>query len=256
MGREAFDAEFGWYTERLADAIVDLAPSDPIPPACRGTGNPALLNYLADGIQAQPGMTVLDLGVGLGGPAAWLSRERRCRVTGVDVMQAGLRGLKRLFPSVDAVNGEMHSLPFRSASFDGAWCLGVIEMVDDKARAFDEAARVLKLGARLAVYDFVAVSDQEHVREFETEVKLVDLFEHSAFRVVSHGELPQLAEIPDGWARSVAEVKKEVATRYSSDMRFQDADKNLSQFIDLRTSGRIRECYFVLERSELEPTGE
>jgi ubiquinone/menaquinone biosynthesis C-methylase UbiE len=256
MRPEALDAEFGWYTERLAEAIVDLAPTDPIPPACRGTGNPALLSYLADGIQAKPGMTVLDLGVGLGGPAAWLSRERRCRVVGVDVMEPGLRGLKRLFPSVGGVTGEMHSLPFRPASFDAAWCLGVIEMVDNKARAFDEAARVLKLGGRLAIYDFVAVDDQEHVREFETEMKLVDLFERSAFRVVNHGELPHLAEIPEGWARSVLEVRNEVTKRHSGDARFQDADENLSHFIDLRTSGRIRECHFVLERSELEPTGE
>jgi SAM-dependent methyltransferase len=250
MSRDALDAEFGWYTERLAEAIVEVAPTDPVPPACRGTGNPALLSYLADLIQAGPEMSVLDLGAGLGGPAAWLSRERGCRVIGLDVMEAGPRGIKRLFPSLDAVIGSMQSLPFRSASFDGAWCLGVIEMVKEKARAFDEAARVLKPGARLAVYDFVAIDDQDHFPEFETEVTLIDLFEHSALHVVKHGDLPELAEAPDGWTNAVVDVRNEVARRHSSDARFLDADRNLSEFINLRSSGRIRECHFVLERSE------
>jgi ubiquinone/menaquinone biosynthesis C-methylase UbiE len=250
MGRDALDAEFGWYTERLAEAIVELDLSDPVPPACRGTGNPALLSYLADLMNADPEMSVLDLGVGLGGPAAWLSRERGCRVIGLDLMEAGPRGLRRLFPSVDPVIGAMHSLPFPSASFDGAWCLGVIEMVEDKARAFNEAARVLKPGARLAVYDFVAIDERDHFPEFETEGALIDLFEQSALRVVKHGELPELAEVPDGWTKAVVDVRNEVVRRHSTDARFLAADKNLSEFINLRSSGRIRECHFVLERSK------
>jgi hypothetical protein len=78
MGRACFEAEFGHYAGWVVDAIQRLESCDPVSAACQGTGNPFLLDHLAAGLVIEKGSLVLDVGVGLGGPGAWLVRERWC----------------------------------------------------------------------------------------------------------------------------------------------------------------------------------
>src|SRR5216117_2599784 len=103
MGRERLEAEFGRYATWVAEAVDGLDIADPIPAACRGTGDPLLLERLARSIAVRPGMRFLDVGCGLGGPAAWLNRACGCLVVGVDVMELAVHGLRRMFSDLPAV---------------------------------------------------------------------------------------------------------------------------------------------------------
>jgi ubiquinone/menaquinone biosynthesis C-methylase UbiE len=156
MGRARFEAEFGHYSAWLVDAIQELELPDRIPPACRGTGNPSLLEHLAASLQFDQGDVVLDVGVGLGGPGAWLVRNRSCTLVGIDVMMQSAIGATRLFEDIHVAVASTRAMPFRDRTFHAAWALGVIEMIADKARAFQEIMRVLVPGARVVLYDFVA----------------------------------------------------------------------------------------------------
>lgn len=105
------------------------------------------------------GMTVLDIGSGIGGPARFLAARFGCRVTGIDLTQdyvetaevltrwAGLSDRLRF------LQGSALALPFAAGSFDAAYLLHVGMNVPDKARLAAEAARVLKPGGRFALYD-------------------------------------------------------------------------------------------------------
>lgn len=117
--------------------------------------------HLADRMAPGPGMTFLDIGSGLGGPARFFARQYGCTVVGVDltpeyVAVAGM--LTRLVGLDDRVTfrvGSATGLPFDSGSFDAATLVHVAMNVPDKDRLYAEAARVLKPGAVFGVYEIM-----------------------------------------------------------------------------------------------------
>ncbi|HEV3349472.1 MAG TPA: methyltransferase domain-containing protein [Methylomirabilota bacterium] len=123
-----------------------------------------------------PGMAVLDVCAGLGGPARFLAHRFGARVTGVDLTHsrcaagARLTALVRLGPLVRHVRGDAQVLPFRTGAFDAAVSQEGLLHVPDKGAVLAECARVLKPGARLAFSDWVArprLGDNERRRLFE-----------------------------------------------------------------------------------------
>ncbi len=123
-----------------------------------------------------PGMAVLDVCAGLGGPARFLAYRFGARVTGVDLTHsrcasgARLTALVRLGPLVRHVRGDAQVLPFHSRAFDAAVSQEGLLHVPDKAAVLAECARVLKPGARLAFSDWIArprLADNERRRLFE-----------------------------------------------------------------------------------------
>jgi cyclopropane fatty-acyl-phospholipid synthase-like methyltransferase len=108
---------------------------------------------------------VLDVGCGSGGPALFLAREIGCRVTGVDVDEAGLRagetaarqsGLADIviFRKADVAQ----PLPFPDNEFDALVSMDALCHFPNRARLFIEWRRVLRPGGRLLVTDPVVVT--------------------------------------------------------------------------------------------------
>lgn len=122
---------------------------------------------LLSGLDVRPGMTVLDIGCGIGGPARAIARQTGARVTGVDLTPDFIdaaRALSRMSGMADKVTFEVGSataLPFGDAAFDLATLLHVGMNVPDKTALFAEAARVLGPGGTFAVYDVMRVGPGE-----------------------------------------------------------------------------------------------
>ena len=121
-------------------------------------GRPAI-RALAEALSLAPGQRVLDVGCGLGGTARYLASACGVVVEGIDLTpefvevgqalnrQLGLDG--RITLRV----GSALDLPFAGESFDAATLLHVGMNIADKPALFAGIARVLRPGARLAVYD-------------------------------------------------------------------------------------------------------
>jgi cyclopropane fatty-acyl-phospholipid synthase-like methyltransferase len=108
---------------------------------------------------------VLDVGCGSGGPALFLARERGCRVTGVDVNEAGIRAGVTLAQQA-GLEHKVHlrradvqePLPFSDQAFDAIVCMDAICHMPDRRRLFGEWRRVLRPGGRMLYTDPVVVT--------------------------------------------------------------------------------------------------
>jgi SAM-dependent methyltransferase len=253
MGRERLEAEFGVYARWLADAIATLIPKDPIPAACRGTGNPVLFEALADALLVTARTRFLDVGCGIGGPGAWLARERGCHLIGVDVMEDAAAGARRLFSSHVAV-GTCRQLPFRSGCFDAAWSLGVLETVKDKATALTEIRRVLAPSGRLGVFGFVAATEEPLepmlADYFETASVSIQSMSRAGFEVVTAEPCPDLARPPKEWGDLAAAARDSVRSDHRDHPMLEVVQEQLARFDRLRSTGQVEPWLFVLARRE------
>jgi ubiquinone/menaquinone biosynthesis C-methylase UbiE len=143
--------------ERLGYAPADL---DRVPP--EAIDSFAGVGYFFHLAALQPGEQVVDLGSGSGMDSfiAALKVQARGCVIGVDMTDAQLEKAQRLagergFANVSHRKAYIEDTGLDSGSFDCVISNGVINLSADKSRVFQEAARLLRVGGRLAIADIV-----------------------------------------------------------------------------------------------------
>jgi ubiquinone/menaquinone biosynthesis C-methylase UbiE len=110
---------------------------------------------------------VFDVGCGLGGPARQIAAHYGCHVSGVDLtrdyVDAGniLSGWLHLDDQVSLQHGDALALPFADGSFTAAYMVHVGMNIADKTALFGEVARVLRAGARFAIFDVMRTGEGE-----------------------------------------------------------------------------------------------
>lgn len=99
------------------------------------------------------GKWVLDAGCGAGRFLEVASRTKECESVGVDITEAVDAAQETLAgrPNVHLVQASIFKLPFPPGSFDGVYCLGVIQHTPDPAQAIRSLARIVRAGGRIAV---------------------------------------------------------------------------------------------------------
>ena len=136
------------------DALTldDLASFDQL-----HAGGRAATRALAEMANLRPGMQVLDIGSGVGGPARTLAAEYSCQVVGLDLTKTFCEAAEMLTRKVGLGNqvafkqGSALDLPFDDGSFDAVWTQNTIMNINDKAKVFAEAHRVLRPRGILAL---------------------------------------------------------------------------------------------------------
>ena len=120
---------------------------------------------LAARMELRPGMRVLDVGCGIGGPARYFAGEQGCQVSAIDLTEDFVNSAKaltrivKLEDKVEYRQGNALELPYEAGTFDRAYTIHVLMNVEDKAGVFREVRRVLKPDGCFAIFDIMRAGE-------------------------------------------------------------------------------------------------
>lgn len=151
-------------------------------------------HYLALRLGLEPGMRILDVGCGVGGPMREIARFSGATIEGVNNNDYQLEkvsshnekaGLGHL---CSAFKGDFMNLQVADQVYDGAYEIEATCHAPDKRACFEEIHRVLKPGAFFAGYEWCMTDDYDPSNATHQEIK----------REIETGDsLPDIATIPE-----------------------------------------------------------
>lgn len=149
-----------------------------------GTHN--LTAHLADCAELGADDHVLDIGCGVGAPAAYLDDQYGCRVTGISTSQVGIDAAQEhASDRVQFLVRDGEATGFAPDTFDRIYSMESAHLMHKK-RLFTECARVLKPGGRLAMCDVMMVGNE--AEEIASYVMMGHAPKSAAcFRAAVHG---------------------------------------------------------------------
>jgi ubiquinone/menaquinone biosynthesis C-methylase UbiE len=107
---------------------------------------------------------VLEIASGSGGPALYLAKKFKCRITGVDINEEGIKTANQ--QALDAKMSDVkfqladvnRRLPFDAETFDAVMCIDSVNHFSDRSAYLKEWHRVLKPGRRALFTDPVVIT--------------------------------------------------------------------------------------------------
>jgi SAM-dependent methyltransferase len=134
-------------------------------------------------------------------------------------------------------------LPFADASFDTAWCLGVLCTTSDKLPALRELRRVLSDGGRLGLLVFVADAPLPpplpEGNEFPSEAEMLSLLAEAGFGLSDSAEADH-SDSPPEWSERADAVDAEVERRHGGHPAFRQAQEQSRRVGRLLSDGALR----------------
>jgi SAM-dependent methyltransferase len=244
---DEFDTMAAW----TADAVGELGQSHAIPAACRGSGSPAALEWLAGKLRLRPGMRLLDCGAGVGGPAELAAQRFAVAPVLAEPMIHACRASARLFGRPVVVAGG-EALPFRTGVFDAVWSLGVLCTVADQAALLAELRRVARPAALVGMLVFLRtvprLPEQPEGNHFRTAEELEGLLAATGLGVVEQAELADFPAAEPDWQAAADRVDALIEHKHGKDDRWQTA-RNQEQIIgQLLSDGLVAGRLLVLDR--------
>jgi len=154
----------------------------------------AVSKELADSVDLT-GLSVLDVGSGLGGPSRLLADEYGCQATGIDLSAEyvrtaqGLSKMVNLNDKTTYVQGDATDLPFGNQTFGAVWTQHVQMNIPDKQKFYSEIDRVLRVNGFFIYYDIFKKENIEvgYPMPWASESKHSFLFKVKEMENILHG---------------------------------------------------------------------
>jgi sterol 24-C-methyltransferase len=185
-------------------------------------------HWLAAQLRLRPGMTVLDVGCGVGGPMRAIARFSGATVVGVNNNDYQIkRGNKHneeahLAHLCSFMKADFMKLPVPDKSYDAIYAIEATCHAPDKVKLFTELSRVMKDGSEFAGYEWCLTdkydgSNPEHraikkgieegdaLPDIWTTHDVVRALEEAGFEIIEARDLAPTADQETPWQRALSE---------------------------------------------------
>ncbi|WIM87249.1 methyltransferase domain-containing protein [Candidatus Mycobacterium wuenschmannii] len=249
---DAAAAEFDTLAEWTAEVAGDLGREFHIPAGCRGSGSPAVLDWLLDHLELGAGESLLDCGAGVGGPAAYAAAQRDVRPVLVEPQAGGCRAARELF-GFEAIQADAAKLPFEAETFDAAWALGVLCTTEEQVEMLCELRRVVRASGPIALLVLVAreLSPPGEPEDsfFPTRDLFAESVQRAGLRIETCRSVGDIWEPPESWRQRVDAVEAELERRYGDQEAWQVAEQQSRRITRLLKDSEIDPQVFLLRRA-------
>jgi SAM-dependent methyltransferase len=256
---DPMDAEFGTVAEWTARVACDLGPEYRVPAACRGSGQPLVLDWLLERLGPRPGQVMIDVGAGLGGPAAYAALRTGVQPVLAEPEPNACRAAARLF-GAPVVQADATARPFGDATAGLAWCLGVLCTAPGTAaqRAMlGELRRITRPGGRIGLLVYLAetaeLDNPPQGNHFPSSGQLHDLFGQAGLEAMDVADFRDIAVPPPEWAARAEAVERELHRRYGHRPELITADQQSDRIGHLLSSGQLTSQVILLRIASPEP---
>mmetsp|Transcript_12304 Transcript_12304/g.39001 ORF Transcript_12304/g.39001 Transcript_12304/m.39001 type:complete len:370 (+) Transcript_12304:168-1277(+) len=180
---------------------------------------------IADAIKGKPGMKLLDVGCGVGGPLRRVAKHSGSHVTGITINEYQVKRARAhneragLADKTTVVQGNFLEMPFADNTFDGVYSIEATCHAPTVEEVYRECFRVLKPGGLYATYEWVTTplydpANTEHVRiidsinhgnalpDMRTYKQVVEAAQRAGFQVVEDRDVA-LPPAEPWWTRLV-----------------------------------------------------
>jgi SAM-dependent methyltransferase len=248
-------AEFDTVAEWTAQVAADLGPEYFLPAACRGSGQPAALDWLLAGLRPSSGDLMIDVGAGVGGPAAYATRQTGVRPVLVEPEHGACRAAARLFRA-PVVEADATALPLAGATADIAWCLGVLctaAGLEAQLAMLRELRRVVRPAGRIGLLVFLAtvrqLDDPPQGNHFPTSSQLSALLLGAHLEVVDAADPDDMPQPAADWQDRAAAVERELQRRFGGTPQLSAATEQSDRIGAMLRSGQLTSQVLTLRRS-------
>jgi len=181
-------------------------------------------HFLASRLQLRPGMSVLDVGCGVGGPMRAIARFSGASIVGCNnndyqIKRSEMFNRKYHLDSICTTEkNDFMKLSYPSNSFDACYAIEATCHAPDKVGCYSQMFRVLKPGACFAAYEWCITDKYDAGNEYHRTVKhliekgdslpdlvlpevVIDALKKAGFEVIEHFDIAVTSrkQNPIGW---------------------------------------------------------
>jgi SAM-dependent methyltransferase len=244
-GDDPMTAEFGTVAEWTATVASRLGPDYAIPAACRGSGQPSALDWLLAGLDPASGARLVDVGAGLGGPAAYAAAKAGIRPLLLEPEPAACHAAAGLF-GAPVIAADATALPLADGRADAVWSLGVLCTLpsrDAQLAMLRELRRVVCPGGRIGLLVYVAarlpLDDPPEGNRFPARADLDSLVHAAGLDVLGAADAHRLGEPQADWRDRTEAVERELHRCFGRTPQLRTSDEQSARIGRLLESGQL-----------------
>jgi SAM-dependent methyltransferase len=212
------------------------------------------------------GDSVLEIASGSGGPALYLAKKFKCRITGLDINEEGIKTANQHALDAKITDAKFQladvnqRLPFEDETFDAVMCTDSMNHFRDRLAYLKEWRRVLKSGKRTLFTDPVVVTGPVSNEELAARSNIgfflfvplevtINLIKEAGFKLIRCEDVTGNIELTSGRWHDSRQKHREDLIKIEGEERFNGLQTFFATVHKLTSERRLSRFVFVAEKS-------
>jgi cyclopropane fatty-acyl-phospholipid synthase-like methyltransferase len=217
-------------------------------------------------LNLSPGDHVLEVASGSGGPALYLAKKFKCRITGLDINEEGIKTANQQALNARTTDAKFQlanvdqRLPFDDKTFDAVMCVDSMNHFRNRLSYLQEWHRVLKSGKRTLFTDPVVITGPVSNEELAARSNIgfflfvppevtQNLIKQAGFKLLRSEDVTGNIELTSERWHASRQKHRDDLIKIEGEERFDGLQKFLSTVHKLTSERRLSRFVFLAEKS-------